>query len=99
MTLAQEERIRVPKTEVVTNIESLRDWVSRMGFPTVLKANGTSGGVGVRIVHTLEHAERAFLELESPPVLARAVKRARVATDKTWIWQFFLRRLSVVNAQ
>ena len=99
MTLAQEERIRVPKTEVVTNIESLRDWVSRMGFPTVLKANGTSGGDGVRIVHTLEQAERAFLELESPPVLARAAKRALVDKDKTLIWPFLLRRRSVVNAQ
>src|SRR5437867_232789 len=99
MTLAQEECIRVPKTEVVTNIESLRDWVSRMGFPTVLKANGTSGGVGVRIVHTLEQAERAFLELESPPVLARAAKRALVDKDKTLIWPFLLRRRSVVNAQ
>ena len=99
MTLAQEECIRVPKTEVVTNIESLRDWVSRMGFPTVLKANGTSGGVGVRIVHTLEQAERAFLELESPPVLARAAKRALVDKDKTLIWPSLLRRRSVVNAQ
>src|SRR2546425_1798248 len=99
MTLAQEECIRVPKTEVVTNIESLRDWVSRMGFPMVLKANGTSGGDGVRIVHTLEQAERAFLELESPPVLARAAKRALVDKDKTLIWPCLLRRRSVVNAQ
>src|SRR5437763_645024 len=99
MALAQEESIRVPKTEVITNIEDLRDWVSRMGFPTVLKANGTSGGDGVRIVHTLEQAERAFLELESPPLLARAAKRALVDKDKTLIWPFLLRRRSVVNAQ
>src|SRR2546426_8321551 len=65
----------------------------------VLNANGTSGGDGVRIVHTLEQAERAFLELESPPVLARAAKRALVDKDKTLIWPSLLRRRSVVNAQ
>ena len=54
MELAQGENIRVPKTEVITNTNDLRRWIARMGFPTVLKANGTSGGDGVRIVHTLE---------------------------------------------
>jgi carbamoyl-phosphate synthase L subunit-like protein len=97
--MAREEGIRAPKTEVIANPSALKQWVSRMGFPTVLKANGTSGGDGVRVVHTLDEAERAFRELQDPPLLARAVKRALFNQDKTLLWPSLLRRRSVVNAQ
>ena len=99
MQLAQEEGIRVPKTEVIGNINELREWVARMGFPTVLKADGTSGGDGVRVVHTIEDAERAFQTLQAPPLLARAAKRALIDQDNTLVWASLLRRQSVVNAQ
>ena len=99
MKLAQTEGIRAPKTEVIADALALKKWVSRMGFPTVLKANGTSGGDGVRVVHTLEEAERAFRALQAPPLLARAVKRALGNQDKTLLWPSLLRRRPVVNAQ
>jgi acetyl/propionyl-CoA carboxylase alpha subunit len=70
-----------------------------MGLPTVLKADGTSGGDGVRIVHTLAEAESAFRALVSPPPLARAAKRALVDRDKTLVWPSLLRRRPVVRAQ
>jgi predicted ATP-grasp superfamily ATP-dependent carboligase len=97
--LAQEEGIRAPKTEVIANADALRQWVGRMGFPAVLKANGTSGGDGVRVVHTFEEAERAFRVLQAPPMVARAAKRALVDRDQTLIWPSLARRRSVVNAQ
>jgi hypothetical protein len=99
MELAQEEGIRGPKTEVIANIDDLRKWVTRIGLPTVLKANGTSGGDGIRVVHTLEEAERAFRTLQAPPLLARAAKRALIDQDKTLVWPSLLRYRSVVNAQ
>jgi hypothetical protein len=99
MNEAQEEGIRVPSTEVVRNMDNLRDWVARTGLPTVLKANGTSGGDGVRIARTLAEAERFFEELQAPPLLARAVKRALIDHDKTLLWPSMLRRRPVVNAQ
>jgi hypothetical protein len=99
MELAQEEGIRAPKTEVIANALALKKWVGRMGFPTVLKANGTSGGDGVRIVHRLEEAERALRALQAPPLFPRAVKRALVDQDKTLVWPSLLRRRSIVNAQ
>ena len=76
-----------------------RDWITRTGLPAVLKANGTSGGDGVRIAHTLTEAERFFKELQAPPLLARAVKRALVDQDKTLVWPSILRHRPVVNAQ
>jgi len=99
MRLAQEEGVRAPKTAVIGNLEQLRRWKAEMGLPIVLKADGTSGGVGVRISHTMEEAERALRELQAPPLLARAAKRALLDRDKTLVWPSIMRHRSVVNAQ
>src|SRR3984957_8385183 len=60
MELAAQEGIRVPKTGVIGNRDDLKDWIIRNGFPAVLKANGTSGGVGVRVVRRGGEEDRAF---------------------------------------
>ncbi len=99
ISLARKAGVRAPRTEVIANLEDLRKWAVQFGFPTVLKANGTSGGDGVRVVHNLEEAEDAFHALQSPPPLARAVKRALVDQDKTLIWSALRRHRFVVNAQ
>lgn len=99
MDMAREQGIRAPQTEMIADLNDLRKWVDRVGLPTVLKANGTSGGEGVRVVDTLEEAERAFRALQSPPLLARAAKRAVVDQDKSLVWPSLLRHRSVVNAQ
>jgi len=99
MELAHKEGVRVPATSIIENTDDLKQWTSRIGFPTVLKANGSSGGDGTRIVHTLEAAECAFRRLQAPPLLARAAKRALVDGDNTLVWPSLLRRRSVVNAQ
>jgi biotin carboxylase len=99
MELAHEEGIRVPKTAVIANLGDLRKWINNEGLPAVLKANGTSGGEGVRVVHTPEEAERAFRRLQAPPALARVAKWAIVDQNMTLVWPALLRRRSIVNAQ
>ncbi|MFZ0277491.1 MAG: ATP-grasp domain-containing protein [Candidatus Sulfotelmatobacter sp.] len=99
MDIAHQEGLRVPPTRVIRNIHELRTWVARTGLPTVLKADGTSGGDGVRIAHTLAEAERFYKKLQAPPLLARAAKRALVDQDKTLVWPSILRRRPAVNAQ
>ncbi len=99
MEIAEEEGVRIPKTGVISNTDDLRPWTERIGFPMVLKANRTSGGDGVRIVHTSEDARRAFRMLQAPPLLARAVKRAVIDQDMTLVWPSLFRHRSVVNAQ
>jgi len=99
MAVAQQEGLRVPPTQVIRNRDELKVWVARMGLPTVLKADGTSGGDGVRVARTLAEAERFFEELQAPPLFARAVKRALFDQDKTLLGPSILRRRSVVNAQ
>ena len=97
--LAIEAGIRAPKTSVIANPESLKQWISRTGFPVVLKANGTSGGDGVRVAHSFEDASHALRQLQAPPRWARAVKRALIDQDKTLLWPALMGQRYVVNAQ
>lgn len=97
--LARAEGVRVPKTEIIPNLEALRNWCARKGFPVVLKADGSSGGDGVRIARTIEEAERAFRSLSAPKRLMRAAKRAFANQDTTLVWPSLLRRRPAVNAQ
>lgn len=97
--VAREAGVRAPKTEVIANRSALKRWATNVGFPTVLKANGTSGGDGVRVVDTLEEAEQAFRRLQAPPLLLRALKRAVVDRDKTLLRPSVFRQRPEVNAQ
>lgn len=99
MRMAREEGVRVPETAIIGNASELRAWTERIGLPCVLKANGTSGGDGVRIANSLPEAERSFQDLASPPSIARAVKRAIVDRDLTLLRPSFFRRGHIVNAQ
>src|SRR5580698_4027290 len=60
MELARKEGIRVPETQIIADLNDLKNRIDRLGFPLVLKADGTSGGDGVRVVHTAKEATRAF---------------------------------------
>jgi hypothetical protein len=71
----------------------------RFGFPAVLKADGTSGGVGVRIVRCPEEAERGFRSLKAPPLAIRAAKRAILDGDRTLMLPSLLRKRRVVSVQ
>lgn len=99
MFMAEEEGVRVPRTTVIENVEHLARVTEGIGFPSVLKADGSSGGYGVRIVRHSEDATKAYRELKAPPPLARAVKRALVNSDRTLVWPSLLRRPSLVSAQ
>jgi ATP-grasp domain len=97
--LAQEQGVRVPKTEIIRDYDDLKKWLAQTDLPVVLKADGSSGGDGVRVARTFEEAKRALRSLQAPPLLARAVKRALLDQDRTLVWPSLLRRRSVVNAQ
>jgi ATP-grasp domain len=99
MELAREEGIRVPRTEVIKTVQDVNNWVERFGLPAVLKADGTSGGEGVRMVRTLAEAQHAFRKLQAPPLLARAFKRALVDQDRTLVGPSLLRRRPTLSVQ
>ena len=99
METAMSEGIRVPTTNVIHKPEELEKCVSRMGLPLVLKADGTTGGLGVKVVRGIKDAERAFRALQAPPSIARVIKRAVMDRDYALLWPLLLCRRSVVNAQ
>jgi carbamoylphosphate synthase large subunit len=99
MRLAEELGVRVPQTVIVENDACLARLATEIGFPAMLKADGTSGGSGVRIVNNVEEATNAYRELKAPPLLARAAKRALIDRDQTLVWPSLLRRHSRVSAQ
>lgn len=97
--LARQERIRVPRTEVVKSVDELTRCMERLRFPLVLKSDGSSSGEGVRIVLTEEEGIKAFHALRSPPILARALKRAIFDHDTTLVRPCLFRVRGTVNAQ
>jgi hypothetical protein len=98
MELARGEGIRIPETAIMQSAEDVKNWVERVGL-TVLKADGTSGGEGVRMVRTVAEAQHAFRKLQAPPLLARALKRAVLNEDRTLILPSIMRHRHAVNAQ
>jgi len=99
MHIGEEAGVRVPKTEVIAGSGDLEKWIARFGFPTVLKADGTSGGTGVRISHTHEDAKRAFRELQSGPRASEPLLQRLMRHGRSLVWPSPPTHRSVVNAQ
>jgi predicted ATP-grasp superfamily ATP-dependent carboligase len=97
--LAKELGVAVPETGVVGSAGELEAWLGRNEFPFVLKVDGTSGGYGVRIVSTPAEARAAFAAISVPIDFPRALKRALVDRDTTYLMASLKRRRPVVNAQ
>jgi carbamoylphosphate synthase large subunit len=99
MKLAREEGIRIPETAAISTTEGLREWIGQFGLPAVLKADGTNGGEGVRIVRTPQEAHQEFRHLHAPPLLARAAKRTLLDQDAGLLRPAILRQRSGISAQ
>ncbi len=85
LRLAREENVRVPATQLVTSPADLNIWGSQHPLPWVLKADGTCGGRGVRIIHSREEAERAFQEISSPPRVTGGMRQLILDRDAFWL--------------
>ncbi len=91
--------VAVPHTEELADLSALRQWFATHGFPAYLKVDGTSGGVGVKLVTDIESAEQAFRQLSEPPHLVRVVKRLLVNRDNFLFQPWLKRKRSIVSAQ
>jgi hypothetical protein len=81
LKVAREGRILTPETRVLDNQGDLNQWHSDQPFPWVLKADGTTGGAGVRIAHTLEEARGFFSDLRRSMGLLRTIKHLTIDRD------------------
>jgi len=97
--MARREGVRTPATQNIKHAGDLEKCARSVGFPAVLKADGTSGGEGVRIVRTLEEAGLAFASLSAPPLPSRAAKRALLDQDSSLVRRSLFRRRANISAQ
>jgi hypothetical protein len=99
LALVREEGVRVPETKTVTSSDQVEQWVAQFGFPAVLKADGTSGGEGVRIVHTLPEAMWAYKTLHAPLATLVAAKRTFIDHDSNCILPWLMQHPRQVSIQ
>jgi ATP-grasp domain len=97
--IAAEEGILVPDTMLLKSLDDLRAWQKKGRLPVVIKADGTWGGRGVRIAHSLEGAEEAFRELSQRPGSAKVIKRLLLEKDRSWLRSWWLGTDPVITAQ
>jgi len=89
LQLAAEEGVRVPRTSHLNTPEELASWQAKEPFPWVLKADGTWGGCGVKMVDGPDQIQQSFAELNRVFGLRQAIKRLLVNRDSFWLrpWQ------------
>jgi hypothetical protein len=72
---ARANAVLVPDTIVIDDLADLRGRLAAAPFPQVLKLDGCSGGVGVRIVRSMSEAERSFRELMAMSAWPTAIRQ------------------------
>lgn len=96
---ARAEGILVPETKTIEDVADLKPRQDGPALPWVIKADGTSGGIGVRIAHTMAEAERCFLELTAHAQKIALVKRMLLNRDRGWVFFEWKRPRPSVIAQ
>jgi hypothetical protein len=99
LELAREEGVRVPRTERIQHPGQLAFRQNAESFPCVLKADGTWGGGGIRIVHHADEMSPALGQLAQTFRLRRALKRLVVNRDSFWLRPWWNQRAHEVITQ
>lgn len=99
LATAADGGVSVPAGARIASAADLRAWFQAHGFPGYLKADGTSGGIGVRPVHSYQKAEAAFHALDAPPRILRALKRLAIDRDPTLMGPLVRRQRPAISVQ
>jgi carbamoylphosphate synthase large subunit len=73
--------VPTPKVTPIRTEEQMIRQLKLIGFPAVLKTDGSSGGLGVAIVESTFQAKQAFKRLSQPPSVALTLKRLIIDGD------------------
>jgi hypothetical protein len=92
LQLAQKLHIRVPWTKQVSIPTDLEEYFSSTDISGILKLDGTNGGKGVQVVHSLAEARRALTVMRRPVALLTAIGRWLVIHDALALWSRTNRR-------
>jgi hypothetical protein len=96
---ASAEGIPTLPTQDVPDLPALHQWLSANALPAVLKADGTYGGEGVRIVRTEAEAVKAWRTLRAPLSFAHLVKKTGFERDSYHVIPWISRRRRTVSIQ
>ena len=99
LTLAREEGVLTPDTTRIHSQEDLDKWSARQLYPWVLKADGTWGGGGVRVIRSMEDAQRSLYQLEKMSRFTRSIKRLVVNRDAFWLREWWVGAQRSIVAQ
>ena len=99
LQVAHREGILTPETIPVTGVADLERWSAKAALPWVLKADGTWGGRGVRVAHTVKAAQRSFGELTRRPGAFDLAKGLLLNRDRGWVVLAWKNSRSAVIAQ
>ena len=82
LSAARDEGILVPKTVAVNTVAHLDQMIAAIDKPWVFKADGTWGGRGVRVAHSITEATEHYLELTQPVRTLDLIKRLILDHDR-----------------
>jgi glutathione synthase/RimK-type ligase-like ATP-grasp enzyme len=99
LEIMREECVAVPLGAALTSVEDVREWCRTCEGPWVLKAEGSWGGSGVLVVHSVEAAEAAFVDMSRPLAFHKALRIFFVDRDPFPFVQFLRRERRNVMAQ
>jgi len=99
LELAREQGINVPATQYIQTSQDLEEWREKQPLPWVLKADGTWGGGGVRIVNAAKQVDGLFRTLSQPCTLRRAVKRLMINRDPFYMRDWWQKNSRALIAQ
>ena len=98
-SLAQALGVTFPASAPICNEADLQRKLEIIGFPAVLKTDGSLGGWGVAIVRSSTDAKRAFRKFSAPPGVLRTLKRLLIDRDANLVMPCLLRRCPSVSIQ
>jgi glutathione synthase/RimK-type ligase-like ATP-grasp enzyme len=99
LEIMRQEHVEVPLGAALTSVEDVRAWCRTCEGPWVLKAEGSWGGSGVMLVHSVAAAEAAFVEMSRPLAFHKALRILLVDRDPFPFVQFLRRERRNVMAQ
>jgi hypothetical protein len=81
LKVAREAGISTPEMSLIQTDADIDSWCARQEGPWVLKADGTSGGFGVKILHSETAARKVAAAMRRPMNVMVALKRAAIDRD------------------
>jgi hypothetical protein len=82
---AEAAGVLIPTTTAVTSMEHLVAETGGRRFPLVMKVDGSWGGLGVKVVSSVEEAKACYARMVEPLGLLPMLKRVVVNRDPFWI--------------